>query len=88
MDLLVRVAMEACRTGRHWLTLSFLVSFGIVAECCSWACCRSHTSLAFHRVITHELATEVTSTSVQLMATADFLVLRGGDHLLMRVLPF
>ena len=70
------------------LTLSFLVSLGIVAEGCSWACCRGHTSLAVRRVITHKLVTEAISTSVELMATADFEVLRGSDHLLMRVLPF
>ena len=88
VDLPMRVAVAACRTGRHLLTLSFLVSLRIVAEGCSWACCRGHTSFAVHRVITHELVTEVVSTSVQLMAIADVVVLRGGDHLLMRVLPF
>ena len=88
MDLPVRVAVAACRANRHLLTLSFLVYLGKVAEGCSWACCRGHTSFAVHRVITHELVTEALSTSVQLMATADFVVLFGGDHLLMRVLPF
>ena len=88
VDLPMRVAVAACRTGCHLLNLSFLVSLRIVAEGCSWARCRGHTSFAVHGVITNELVTEVISTSVQLMAIADVVVLRRGDHLLMRVLPF